>query len=161
MKSNRGSPYIMSVHAVSTRKDENGHFVPKPARCTLDTGNHQGNFVSKKFLLKDLEYPESDLLALNSSERNGGISASNQKLIPEAAVKITWYHVGSPRLFRKMRFLVMSNAQYDLIIGARSIVKHSLLSPPNFGVGVGAVQYKAETRMSRRPLTRNSLLTFK
>ena len=131
----------MSIHALSTRKDEKDYHVPKLARCTLDTGNHQGNLVSKKFLMKDLEYSDSELLPLNPSEKNGGLSASNHQLVPEAAVVLTWYHPGGTRLFRNMRFLVMSNTQYDFVIGARSIAKHYLLSPPNFGV----VQYKADT----------------
>jgi len=52
-----------------------------------------------------------------------------------------------------MRFLVMSNPQYDLVIGARSIAKHSLLSPPNFGVN-GVVVYKADTGMVYGAVTR-------
>ena len=135
----------MNVNALSKSKDANGLHVPKLARCTIDTGNHQGNFVSKTFVIEDLEYPESDFLPLNPVEKEGGLSASNHKLIPEAAVIITWYHAGSTRLFRNMRFLVMSNPEYHLVIGARSIAKHNLLSPPNFGAGGDRHEYNGET----------------
>jgi len=109
--------------------------------------------------MEDLEYSESDFLSLNSSERNGGLSASNHKLMPEAAVIITWYHSGSTRLFRNMRFLIMSNPQYDLVIGARSIAKHNLLSPPNFGAE-GIVVYTANTGAVYTHLSQISILTF-
>jgi len=135
----------VNVNALSKRKDADGLHVPKLARCTIDTGNHQGNFVSKTFVVEDLEYPESEFLPLNPVEREGGLSASNHKLIPEAAVIITWYHAGSTRLFRNMRFLVMSNPEYHLVIGARSIAKHNILLPPNFQAGRESVQYKGVT----------------
>ncbi|KAG9244115.1 hypothetical protein BJ878DRAFT_542609 [Calycina marina] len=80
------SPYIILVQALSANKDENGRFEPKDARCTLDTGNLQDNFVSRYFLANTLVYPDNLLLPLTQSEQNGGFSATGHKLVPTAAV---------------------------------------------------------------------------
>jgi hypothetical protein len=71
---------------------------------------------------------------LTEWERRGGIVANGGSLIPEAAVFMTWFHASSPKVFRNMRFLVCQDAYCDIIIGARTIHKHNLLSEPNFGL---------------------------
>lgn len=123
-------PWILTVHAVPPERGGKEHI---SARCTFDTGCLQGNIISKEFALK-LGYIESDFKPLASTERSGGISATGHAHIPEGALYIDWYHNSSPRLFNCMRFLVSTNAQYDLIVGAFSICKHKLLSAPNLMV---------------------------
>ena len=101
------------------------------ARCTFDTGCMQGNIVSRSFAEK-LGYSELDYKSLNPREKLGGTSATGQIHIPEGVLYLTWYHNSSPLLFRDMRFLVSPIQQCDILIGAHSIAKHKLLSPPNF-----------------------------
>jgi len=124
-------PWILIVFAVSSAKV--GTEVHQKARCTFDTGNLQGNIISKEFALK-LGYTESDFEPLRPKERNGGTSATGHMHMPEGALHITWYHNSSPRLYDGMRFLVSSETQCELIVGARSILRHRLLSPPNLSL---------------------------
>lgn len=136
--------WILNVHALSSPKaglaEEH-----QEARCTFDTGCLQGNIISKEFALK-LGYTEADFKPLKSRERNGGTSATGHAHMPEGALYITWYHNSSPRLYGGMRFLVSSETQCQLIIGARSIQKHRLLSAPVLTVAedrAGITVYKA------------------
>jgi len=94
----------------------------------------QGNIVSKDFLLNTLKYSTSDFRALTEEEKRGGIGADGGKIVPEGAIYLTWYHASSTKVFRDMRFLISPYANYDLIIGARSIEKHNLLSEPNLNI---------------------------
>jgi hypothetical protein len=129
MKYNRGSPWIITVNVLS--KDKAGsYFIPKTAQCTVDTGNLQGNTVSREFLLNTLKYPESAIEPLKDSEKFGGVSSTGEILIPEGACHLTWYHNKSTQVFRGMRFLISPNPRCDLVIGARSIERHNLLSRP-------------------------------
>lgn len=118
---------------MSNEKD-GSHFVPKAAQCTVDTGNLQGNTVSREFLLNTLRYPESAIERLKDSEKRGGVSTTGDILVPEGACHLTWYHSKSTQVFRGMRFLISPNPRCDLVIGARSIERHNLLSPPNLMV---------------------------
>lgn len=113
----------------------------KRAQCTLDTGNHQGNLVSKGYLTNVLGFDESNFVELSNEEREGGISASGHTVIPEAAVHLTWYHPKHPRTFNDMRFLVVDSPDFDLVIGEKSIVKHKLLGPPNFAITEDGIHY--------------------
>jgi len=131
----RDSPWILPVFALSTQKYDGEHYIPKQAQCTIDTGNCQGNIVSKEFLLDVLGYPESAFLELSDSEKLGGIGATGHTLIPDGAIYLSWYHSQSTRLFRDMRFLISPHPHCDLIIGARSIQQHNLLSKPNLKTG--------------------------
>ncbi|KAH0557187.1 hypothetical protein GP486_005023 [Trichoglossum hirsutum] len=54
--------------------------------------------------------------------------------MPEGVLHLSWYHNTSPRLYSDMRFLVSPSQEYELVIGARSILKHKLVSYPNFGM---------------------------
>jgi hypothetical protein len=100
------------------------------AKCLIDTGNMQGNLVSRDFALK-LGYMESKFRPLKDFEKNGGTSSTGHTLIPLGALHLTWYHSSNPRTFRDMRFLVSEDPNCDLVIGARSIQKYNLLCPPN------------------------------
>lgn len=115
---------------LSTRKDTDNHQVPKEAKCTIDTGNMQGNIVSRAFV-EVLGYSESSFHMLTKAEKEGGTGITGHKLIPEGAIYLTWYHNKSTRVFRDMRFLVLEHPMCDLIIGARSIQENNILDVPN------------------------------
>ncbi|KAB8296958.1 hypothetical protein EYC80_002364 [Monilinia laxa] len=126
-----GSPWVLPVLVLSSRRDTDKQPVPKRAKCTIDTGNMQGNIVSREFVEKVLEYPESNFVPLTVEEKEGGFGVTGHKLVPEGAIYLTWYHSKSTRVFHKMRFLISPHSQCDLIIGARSIQKDNLLGVPN------------------------------
>lgn len=121
----------MPVHVYSSRKDTNRHQVTKDAKCTIDTGNHQGNIVSRDFVVNVLEFPEANFKPLNAKEKQGAIGITGNRFVPEAAIYLTWYHSKSTRVFRDMRFLITPNPHCDLIIGAYSIQVNQLLDVPN------------------------------
>ncbi|PMD67562.1 uncharacterized protein K444DRAFT_18037 [Hyaloscypha bicolor E] len=125
------SPYILPVHVLSTQKDKSRHFIPKEAKCTIDTGNLQGNLVSKTFVIDVLGYPESCFQPLTKVEEAGGTGVTGHKLIPQGAISLTWYHNNSTRVFRDMRFLISEHPMYDLIIGSQSIHQNRILDVPN------------------------------
>jgi hypothetical protein len=129
------SPWILPVYVLSSRKDSSKQFVPKEGKCTIDTGNHQGNIVSREFVLNVLQLSEANFQALTKEEAKGATGITDHKLIPEAAIYLTWYHKKSTRVFRNMRFLISPYQHYDLIIGARSIREHNLLDVPNLMAG--------------------------
>jgi len=131
------SPWILPVYVLSTRQDRDKHRVPMEAKCTIDTGNMQGNIVSRKFVEEVLEYPESAFCALTAEEEVGATSITGHQLIPQGAIYLTWYHKKSTRVFRDMRFLISPIEHFDLIIGARSIQKDRLLDVPNLMSGIG------------------------
>jgi len=126
----------VTVQVLTNRKD-GSHVVPAPGQCTIDTGNHQGNLVSRDFLFNTLGYTESDVRPLRESEKLGGISSTEEVLVPEGVVHLTWYHNKSTSMFRNMRFLITPHPRCDLVIGATSIEKCKLLLPPNFHLGSG------------------------
>ena len=134
------SPWILPVYVLSNERDESRHFIPKEAKCTIDTGNLQGNIVSKTFATEVLGFPEPSFQPLTKLEENGGIGVTGHRLIVEGAISLTWYHTNSTRIFRDMRFLVSDNTICDLVIGSRSIYQHGILDVPNLGVG-GVQQY--------------------
>jgi len=97
----------------------------------IDTGNLQGNVVSKAFVVDVLGYPESSFQPLTKLEEAGGTGATDHKLIPQAAIHLTWYHSNSTRVFRDMRFLISDYPMYDLVIGSQSIHQNKILDVPN------------------------------
>lgn len=125
------SPWILPVYVLSSRRDTDKHQVPKEAKCTIDTGNMQGNIVSRAFVENVLEFSEANFSKLTPEEKEGGTGITGHKLIPDGAIYLTWYHKKSTRVFRDMRFLISPNPHLDLIIGARSIQKDKLLAVPN------------------------------
>jgi len=125
------SPWVLPVYVLSTESDEYRHLVPKEAKCTIDTGNLQGNIVSRAFLVDALGYSEADFHKLTKEEEDGGTGITGHKLIPDGAIHLTWYHGNSTRVFRDMRFLISEHPMYDLIIGARSIKENNILDVPN------------------------------
>lgn len=130
------SPWVLPVYVLSTERDEYRHLVPKEAKCTIDTGNLQGNIVSKFFLIDVLGYAETDFHKLTKEEEDGGTGITGHKFVPNGAIYLTWYHSNSTRVFRDMRFLISEHPMYDLIIGARSIQEHNILDVPNLMSGV-------------------------
>jgi hypothetical protein len=125
------SPWILPVYVYSSRKDTDKHPVVKEAKCTIDTGNHQGNIVSRDFVLNVLQFPEANFRQLSEREKKGAIGITGSRFIPEAAIYLTWYHKKSTRVFRDMRFLITPDQHCDLIIGAYSIQANQLLDVPN------------------------------
>jgi len=111
------------------------------AKCTIDTGNMQGNIVSQRFVEDVLEYPKSAFCSLTKEEEVGAIGITGHQLIPEAAIYLTWYHKKSTRVFRNMRFLISSSQHFDIIIGTRSIQKYGLLDVPNLATQAPTDRY--------------------
>jgi hypothetical protein len=116
---------------LSTERDEHRHLIPKEAKCIIDSGNLQGNIVSRALLVDVLGYSEADFHELTKEEQSGGTGITGHKLIPKGAIHLTWYHSNSTRVFRDMRFLISEHPDYDLIIGARSIRENNILDVPN------------------------------
>lgn len=125
------SPWILPVYVLSSRQDTDKNHVAKEAKCTIDTGNYQGNIVSRDFVLNVLQFPEENLRPLTKAEKKGATGITGDKFTPEGAIYLTWYHKKSTRVFRDMRFLISPQQQFDLIIGAHSIRAHNLLDVPN------------------------------
>jgi len=125
------SPWLVPVYVLSTQRDKDKHLVPMEAKCTIDTGNMQGNIVSRKFVEEVLGYPKSAFCALTTEEKAGATGITGDHLVPEGAIYLTWYHKKSTRVFRDMRFLLSPIDHFDLIIGAGSIQKDRLLDVPN------------------------------
>jgi hypothetical protein len=125
------SPWVLPVIVLSPRKDTDKVQVKKIGMCTIDTGNMQGNIVSRDFVENVLEYPKSSIRDLTEAEKGGGTGVTGDKLIPEGAIYLTWYHRKSSRVFHNMRFLISKHPMYDLIIGARSIHEHGIQDVPN------------------------------
>lgn len=99
--------------------------------------------MSRKFAIEVLENQEANIRELTEDEKKGGVGITGDRLVPEGAIYLTWYHQKSARVFRNMRFLISPNPHYDLIIGARSIMKHKILDVPNLmaepAAGVGKI----------------------
>ncbi|KAI9861067.1 MAG: hypothetical protein M1813_005496 [Trichoglossum hirsutum] len=149
-----GCPWIQSVRVLPSKNA--GIEEHQQARCMFDTGCLQGNLVSKEFAQK-LGYTESDFKPLTSREKNGGTSATGHTHMPEGVLHLTWYHNTSPRLYNGMRFLVSPSQQYELVIGARSILAHKLISYPNFGIDddAGVTQFKLGSDKNLDKLTQD------
>jgi hypothetical protein len=126
-----GSPWVQPVCVLSTRRDTDKNEVAKLAKCTIDTGNMQGNIVSRDFVTDVLGYSESNFMKITKQEERGGTGVTGHKLVPTGAIYLTWWHSKSSRVFHNMRFLVSEYPMYDLIIGAASIQKYSILDVPN------------------------------
>jgi hypothetical protein len=124
-------PWIPSVKVLSKEKDVYGRYIDKSVKCMIDTGNLQGNLVSKGLLTQHLRYRESDFLKLKKYEREG-VSPSGHLVVPEAAIKLDWYHPSSSVVYRGMRFLVVPSENCELVLCARTIDEHKILTPPNF-----------------------------
>lgn len=127
----QASPWIIPVFVLSTEKTGRNLYVPKQAQCILDTGNLHGNTISKSFLINVLKYSEQSFQELTYEESHGGIGATGDKLLPEGAIYLTWYHASSATVYRDMRFLISPHAHCDLVVGACSIQEYNILSPPN------------------------------
>ena len=98
-------------------------------KCIIDTGNLQGNIVSREFVERVLEYPPERFRELTKEEERGGTGITGGLYAPEGAIYLTWYHKNSTRVFRDIRFLISPHSDYDLI-GSRSIQKDSILNVP-------------------------------
>jgi hypothetical protein len=124
------SPWILPVHVVSNRQDKDRHQITKIAKCTIDTGNMQGNIVSRDFVENVLEFPFTSLEKLTGEEQKGGTSITGDLHTPLGAIHLTWYYSSSTRVFRNMRFLISPAPHCDMIIGAQSIQREKILSVP-------------------------------
>ena len=102
------------------------------AQCVLDTACLQGNIISVDFARR-LGF--TSFQTLRHREQNGARVATGDIHTVIGALRISWFHNTSAKVFRDMRFLVSETAQVDLVIGTHSIVKHRLLSPPNLMTG--------------------------
>lgn len=143
------SPWVLPVYVLSRERDQHRHLIPKEAKCTIDTGNLQGNIVSRAFLVDVLGYLEADFHKLAKEEEEGGTGITGHTLIPEGAIYLTWYHSNSTKVFRDMRFLISEHPMYDLIIGARSVRENNILDVPNLAdSGAGSVRWKTTLEKS-------------
>jgi len=143
---------VLPVYVLSPKRDEYRHFIPEEAKCTIDTGNLQGNIVSRAFLVDVLGYSEANFQKLTKEEEEGGIGITGHTLIPKGAINLTWYHSNSTRVFRDMRFLISEHPIYDLIIGAHSIREQNILDVPNLMGGPGGTGRTDADTGPRRPL---------
>lgn len=117
--------------SVSVYKSDHSETIQ--ARCVFDTGCTQGNLISLD-LAQRLGFAESDFLPLSARESNGGMVATGDIHQVAGAVRISWFHNTSPKVFNDMRFLVSKSAQIDLVVGTGSIVKENLLTRPNLKI---------------------------
>jgi len=124
------SPWILPVYVYPSRGSKGSETAPKVGKCTIDTGNLQGNIVSREFVERVLEYPPERFRELTKEEERGGTGITGDLHVPEGAIYLTWYHKNSTRVFRDMRFLISPHSDCDLIIGAWSIQKNGILNVP-------------------------------
>ncbi|KAF2634168.1 hypothetical protein P280DRAFT_414384, partial [Massarina eburnea CBS 473.64] len=120
-------PYILTVTVWPRLHSEN---LRQRAKCILDTGCLQGNIISKR-LATSLGFTVTEYEQLKPREKTGGITASGHIHHAIGAIRVSWSHGSSTRMMTLMRFLVSDNEKIDLVIGARSIRKWNLISPPN------------------------------
>ncbi|KAF8855596.1 hypothetical protein BDZ45DRAFT_501641 [Acephala macrosclerotiorum] len=124
------SPWILPVYVYPKAHNKGEAPVPNVAKCTIDTGNLQGNIVSREFVEDVLGYSVTDFHKLTKEEERGGTAITGDLHMPQGAIYLTWYHRNSTRVFRNMRFLVSPYGGCDLIIGARSIKQDKILNVP-------------------------------
>lgn len=130
MFDHKESPFLKTVQ-ISPRTNS---FEYVNARCLFDTGCYQGNIVSKS-LVERLGYTESDFEPLSAREAHGGQTVTGEQVAVEAVVRLSWHHNTSSHTYQRMRFLVSSSTQCDMIVGVHSILKHQLLSELVFATG--------------------------
>lgn len=75
------SPWVLTVQVFTSRKDTDKHTVTKQAKCTIDTGNMQGNIVSRDFVEDVLELSPSNFKPLTAAEKEGGVGVTGHKLV--------------------------------------------------------------------------------
>lgn len=68
------------VFVLAARHDTENRRVHKTALCALDTGNLQGNFVSRQ-LVERLGYSELDIRELREDEKREAVGITNDKLV--------------------------------------------------------------------------------
>lgn len=141
----RRYPFIVDVYAFSFGSFELEHC--QAVRCTFDTGCLQGNIISRTTANR-LGFHRFESLD-SSEERDGhGITGHPHSVI--GAIHLTWYTSTSPKMFTKMRFLVSESEAFELVVGAASIIRHNIISPPNFGV----TDFDAKQERERQRLTK-------
>lgn len=152
------NPWIIDVLVLTPQKNTDEGQARKIGRCTIDTGNTQGNIVSRRFVEKVLEYPKSSICELTPRERAGGLGVTGHKLMPEGAVYLTWYHKNSTMVFHDMRFLISGNSKIDLIIGARSCLEHGIQEAPNLMAEANGIYDRVKLIRNKRDEEMNKLL---
>jgi hypothetical protein len=125
-----GSQFMFNV-LVSINSDNTKYH---ETRCLLDTGCLSGNLVTRA-VVERLGYLESDFEQPTPLESKGCHTFTGQHFDIEAVVLLSWHHGASPLIYRKMRFLVVSGSDFEMIIGADAIARHSLLISPVFAEG--------------------------
>jgi len=103
-----------------------------------------------KDIVKELGYDESDYAPLSTREQLGGKTMNGTIHTVEAAILLSWHHNTGPK-FRDMRFLISPTLESTMIIGARSIVKYSIMSPPVF------MSLEESTKQYYKPLSEGKL----
>lgn len=96
------------------------------ALCLLDTGCFQTNIVSKQ-LIEKLGYTEADYEPLGETESSGSTTLSGELITFDGVIRLSWHHNTSTHRYHRMRFLVSSSTNCEMIIGVRSITKYHLL----------------------------------
>ncbi|KAF1924859.1 uncharacterized protein M421DRAFT_272224 [Didymella exigua CBS 183.55] len=89
-------------------------------------------------------YVTSDFQTPTPYESEGARTLTGEPFAVEAAIYLSWHHSSSPITFRQMRFLIISNSEFEMIIGSDTISKHSLLVPPVFATGSRSVYEPSE-----------------
>ncbi|KAF2998307.1 hypothetical protein E8E13_007553 [Curvularia kusanoi] len=134
------SPYYRTVQ-ISPRTNSTQYMT---ARCLFDTGCYQGNIVSRR-LVEQLGYSDEDFEPVSPREAAGGQTVTGEPVAVEAVVRLSWHHNTSPHTYQRMRFLVSSSTQCDMIVGVHSIVKHRLLNELTYATGTKHVPDNKKT----------------
>jgi hypothetical protein len=77
------------VYVVSNPQNAEKHSIAKISKCTIDTGNLQGNMVSRDFVEKVPDLPSSSFEKLTKEEESRGTGITGEPHIPLGAIQLT------------------------------------------------------------------------
>jgi hypothetical protein len=72
---------MQKVFVLGAHTDTDNQPIPQVAMCTIDTGNLQGNLVSREFVEKRLGYPKSSFRELTQREKRGAVGITEDRLV--------------------------------------------------------------------------------
>lgn len=128
MYDDKDCEYILTVTVFPKEPTEDFR---QRAKCVLDTACLQGNIISRR-LADSLGFDQREYEQITEREKQGGTVATGHKHYVHGAIRVSWSYGTGTEIIRHMRFLVSENEHLDMIVGARSIRKWNLISPPNF-----------------------------
>jgi hypothetical protein len=82
-------PRCRSTEDEYTRKKQKFHDQNVQAKGTIDTGNHQGNIVSRDFVVNVLELPKANFKLLSEEGKQGTFDTTGNKFVPEPTIYLT------------------------------------------------------------------------